>query len=126
MKGPRVYDWSWGVVRESAFQEGWLEWWLARRSLTDPTEIAYYLACAPAATTLQKLVRVAGTRWAVEESLETAKGEVGLDQYEVRKWTGWYRHITLALLAHALLTVTRAQAVANDGQKGGPYNWMWN
>ncbi len=123
-KGPRVYAWSWGVVRESAFQEGWREWWLARRSLRDPTEIAYYLACAPAATTLQTLVRVAGTRWAVEESLETAKGEVGLDQYEVRKWTGWYRHITLALLAHAFLTVTRAQAVGNDGQKGGGWSWM--
>ena len=67
---------------------------------------------------------VAGTRWAVEESLETAKGEVGLDQYEVRKWTGWYRHITLALLAHAFLTVTRAQAVGSDGQKGGPCSWM--
>ena len=89
MKGPRVYDWSWGVVRESAFQAGWLEWWLARRSLNDPTEMAYYLACAPAETTLQQLVRVAGTRWAVEESLETAKGEVGRAQYEVRKWTGW-------------------------------------
>ncbi len=121
-KGPRMYDWAWGKVRESAVQPGWVEWWVARRSLSDPTELAYYLACAPAATTLQRLVEVAGTRWAVEESLETAKGEVGLDQYEVRKWTGWYRHITLALLAHAFLTVTRAQAVGNDGQKGGPWN----
>jgi SRSO17 transposase len=118
-KGPRVYDWAWGAIRESAVQDGWVEWWVARRSLSDPTEIAYYLACAPAATTLPTLVQVAGTRWAVEESLETAKGEVGLDQYEVRKWTGWYRHITLALLAHAFLTVTRAQAVGSDGQKGG-------
>jgi SRSO17 transposase len=72
---------------------------------------------APAETPLRKIVEVAGTRWAVEESLETAKGEVGLDQYEVRKWTGWYRHITLALVAHAFLTVTRAQAVGSDGQK---------
>ena len=87
-KGPRVYDWTWGFIRESAFQEGWLEWWVARRSLSDPTEMGYYLACAPADTTLQTLVQVAGTRWVVEESLETAKGEVGLDQYEVRKWTG--------------------------------------
>jgi SRSO17 transposase len=118
-KGPRVYDWAWGRIRESAVQPGWLEWWVARRSLSDPTDFAYYLACAPASTTLPTLVAVAGTRWAVEESLETAKGEVGLDQYEVRKWTGWYRHITLALLAHAFLTVTRAQAVGNDGQKGG-------
>jgi SRSO17 transposase len=118
-KGPRVYDWAWGRIRESAVQPGWLEWWVARRSLSDPTDLAYYLACAPAPTTLKQLVAVAGTRWAVEESLETAKGEVGLDQYEVRKWTGWYRHITLALVAHAFLTVTRAQAVGNDGQKGG-------
>ncbi|MDQ5852504.1 MAG: IS701 family transposase [Chloroflexota bacterium] len=123
-KGPRLYDWAWGKVRDSAVQAGWVEWWLARRSLSDPTEIAYYLACAPAATTLERLVEIAGTRWAVEESLETANGEVGLDQYEVRQWTGWYRHITLALLAHAFLTVTRAQAVARDGQKGGPWTWM--
>jgi SRSO17 transposase len=125
-QGPRLYDWAWGAIRESVAQPGWREWWVARRSLSDPTEIAYYLACAPAATTLERLVEVAGTRWAVEESLETAKGEVGLDQYEVRTWTGWYRHITLALLAHAFLTVTRAQAVGNDGQKGGLCAWMWN
>ena len=118
-KGPRLYDWSWGVIRESTVQPGWVEWWLARRSVSDPSDITYYLACAPADTTLQMVVQVAGTRWAVEESLETAKGEVGLDQYEVRKWTGWYRHITLALLAHAFLTVTRAQAVGGDDQKGG-------
>ncbi len=88
-KGPRVYDWAWGTIRESAVQPGWREWWVARRSLSDPADLAFYLACAPAATTLEQLVAVAGTRWAVEESLETAKGEVGLDQYEVRKWTGW-------------------------------------
>ena len=123
-KGPRVYDWTWGVVRESAFQEGWLEWWVARRSVSDPTDIAYYLACAPADTVLQTIVQVAGTRWAVEESLETAKGEVGLDQYEVRKWTGWYRHITLALLAHAFLTVMRAQVVGRGDQKGGACTLM--
>jgi len=97
---------------------------MARRSLSDPTDLAYYLACAPAATTLPTLVTVAGTRWAVEESLETAKGEVGLDQYEVRKWTGWYRHITLALLAHAFLTVTRAQVVGRGDQQGGACTLM--
>jgi SRSO17 transposase len=123
-KGPRVYEWTWGVIRESAFQKGWVEWWMARRRLSEPTKIAYYLACGPAETTLQKLVWVAGARWAVEETLETGKGEVGLDQYEGRKWTGWYRHITLAVLAHAFLTVTRAQAVGSDGQKGGSWNWM--
>jgi SRSO17 transposase len=62
-------------------------------------------------------VRVAGSRWAIEESFETAKGEVGLDHYEVRRWPGWYRHITQALLAHAYLAVTRAAAVEKGGRK---------
>jgi SRSO17 transposase len=56
------------------------------------------------------MVAVVGKRWAVEECFETAKGECGLDQYEVRNWTGWHRHITLSLLAHADLTVVRARA----------------
>jgi SRSO17 transposase len=122
-KGPRVYDWSWGRLAP-AKQAGWEHWWLARRSLEDASEVAYYFCLAPEETSLETLVGVAGVRWAVEESLETAKGEVGLDQYEVRKWTGWYRHITLALLAHAFLTVTRAQAVGSDSQKGGSWSWM--
>ena len=124
-KGPRVYDWSRGRLAP-AKQAGWEHWWVARRSLQDPSDVAYYFTFAPAATSLEQLVAVAGTRWAVEESLETAKGEVGLDQYEVRKWTGWYRHITLALLAHTFLTVTRAQAVGNDGQKGGAWTSTWS
>ena len=122
-KGPRLYDWALGLMAP-ARRSGWEHWWLARRSISDPSEVAYYFVSAPEATALTEIVEVAGTRWAVEESLETAKGEVGLDQYEVRKWTGWYRHITLALLAHAFLTVTRAKAVGSDGQKGGPCVWM--
>jgi len=122
-KGPRLYDWALGLMAP-ARRSGWEHWWLARRSISDPSEVAYYFVYAPEATALTEIVEVAGTRWAVEESLETAKGEVGLDQYEVRKWTGWYRHITLALLAHAFLTVTRAKAVGSDGQKGGPCVWM--
>jgi SRSO17 transposase len=124
-KGPRLYDWAWGLMAP-AQRAGWEHWWLARRSISDPSELAYYFVYAPAETPLAKVVEVAGTRWAVEESLETAKGEVGLDQYEVRKWTGWYRHITLALLAHAFLTVTRSKAVGSDGQKGGPCGSMWS
>jgi len=84
---------------------------LVRRSLSDPTALAYYRAWGPATTTLAALVRVAGTRWVIEECIERAKGEVGLDEYEVRRWTAWYRYVTLALLAHAYLEVTRAQAV---------------
>jgi SRSO17 transposase len=59
-------------------------------------------------------VRAAGMRWAIKESCETAKGEVGLDQYKVRSWHGWYPHITLALLAHAYLTVLRAHAAVTE------------
>lgn len=81
--------------------------------------MAYYLAFGPAATTLEQLVRVAGSRWTIEECIEAAKGEVGLDHYAVRRWAGWYRHSTLALLAHAFLTVTRAHAVGSSTEKGG-------
>jgi SRSO17 transposase len=88
---------------------GWARWLLVRRSRADG-ELAFYACFAPANTSLVGLVRVAGIRWVIEESFQTAKGEVGLDHYEVRRWPGWYRHITLALLAHAFLTVTRAQA----------------
>ena len=72
---------------------------------------------APSGTTLAELARVARTRWAIEECFEEAKGQVGLDQYEVRRWEGWYRHITLAMLAHAYLTVIRHQAL-EQGKKG--------
>ena len=114
-KGPRVYDWARVPIRALP-EPGWDYWLLVRRSIADPTEVAYYVCFCPAGTPLGELVRVAGTRWAIEESFESAKGEVGLDHYEVRRWPGWYRHITLALLAHAYLTVTRAAAV----EKGGP------
>jgi hypothetical protein len=63
---------------------------------------------APHATTLAEAVQVAGARWTVARCFEAAQGEVGLDHYEVRSWTGWYRHITLAMWAYALLTVLRA------------------
>ena len=62
---------------------------------------------------------MAGTRWTIEECFEEAKGQVGLDQYEVRKWEGWYRHITLAMLAHAYLAVVRQQANACCNSKKG-------
>jgi SRSO17 transposase len=115
-KGPRVYDWARVPIRALP-EPGWDYWLLVRRSLADPTELAYYACFCPAGTPLGELVRVAGTRWAIEESFETAKGEVGLDHYEVRRWPGWYRHMTLALLAHAYLTVTRAAAVEKGERK---------
>jgi SRSO17 transposase len=117
-QGPRLYEWAW-VRLPTAGTAGSAQWVLARRSLSDPTELAYYRAFGPEATPLAGLVRVAGTRWAVEEGFERAKDLVGLDQYEVRRWRAWYRHITLALLAHAYLEVTRAQATAVPEQGGG-------
>jgi SRSO17 transposase len=111
-KGERLYEWARLEMRRS--EDGWRRWLLARRSLSKPQEIAYYVVSGPSQTRLAEMARVAGTRWAIEESFETAKGEVGLDQYEVRSWTGWYRHITLAMLAHAYLTVLRAQATDAD------------
>lgn len=98
---------------------GWGRWLLVRRSLCAPTELAYYVVFGPVGTPMPGMVRVAGSRWAIEESFETATGEVGLDYDEVRRWTGWYRHLTLALLAHAYLTVTRAHAAATARAKGG-------
>ena len=98
---------------------GWGRWLLARRSLSDPTELAYYRVFAPADTPLEEAVRAAGSRWSIEEGFERAKGEVGLDQYEVRRWDAWHRHITLALLAHAYLEVTRL-AATETGKKGAP------
>jgi SRSO17 transposase len=81
-------------------------------------ELAFYACFGPADTSLLGLVRVAGTRWAIEDGAQQAKTEVGLDHDEVRRWPGWYRHITLALLAHAFLVVTRTTATTGEPAKG--------
>ena len=117
-KGPRLYDWALVPLTWIA-EEGWTHWLLVRRDLEDPKELAYYLVFAPIGTLLTEIVRAAGLRWWIEESIERAKGEAGLDEHEVRHWEGWYRHITLSLLAHAFLVVTRAQAAAALPEKGG-------
>jgi hypothetical protein len=94
---------------------------LVRRSIEEPDEQSAYSVFAPEGTTLEELAQVAGSRWRVEIGFEEAKGEVGLSHYEVRSWHGWYRHITLALLAHAFLTAIRArsQYIEASPQKGG-------
>ena len=115
-KGPRLYDRAAGRLNYPV--EGWERWALGRRSISKPDEWAYYLVFVPAGTALTDVVRVAGRRWTIEIAFEEAKGEVGLDEYEVRSWTGWYRHITLALLAHAFLAAIRATA-GTFPQKGG-------
>src|SRR5215210_6161512 len=116
-KGPRVYDWARARLPYECAQ-GWSQWLVVRRSVSDPEDSAYYRAYCPEDTPLSEMARVAGRRWMVEECFERAKGEAGLDQYEVRRWEGWHRHVTLCLLAHAFLEVTRAAANGGEG-KGG-------
>ena len=113
-KGPRLYDWAYLPYRGGA-PAGWEKGLLVRRKLDEPDELAFYLTLAPEGTDLATLVRVAGTRWTIEACFEAAKGEVGLDEYEVRSWTGWHRHVTLAMLAHAYLAVVREAAVGGRG-----------
>ncbi|SDL16269.1 SRSO17 transposase [Cryobacterium psychrotolerans] len=111
-KGDRRY--AWARVRINGARDPDAEYWLlARRSLSDPTDIAYYLTHGPKRVALADLARAAGARWAIEESFQTSKGQTGLDHYQVRQYTGWYRHITLSMLAHAFLTVTRSKKGAN-------------
>ena len=116
-KGPREYHWARAAIRPLEDTGGY--WLLVRRSLTDPDDLAYYLCHGPERTPLRELVRVAGARWAIEETFQTAKGQVGLDQYQVRRYDSWYRHITLAMLAHAFLTVTTAGAGEKRGLAAG-------
>ena len=115
-KGPRFYDWAYLPYRSDTVP-GWTKGLLIRRKIAKPDELAFYLTLAAAAATLPDLVRVAGTRWTIEACFEAAKGEVGLDQYEVRSWTGWHRHVTLAMLAHAYLTVVRRAAIGGRGDR---------
>ncbi len=94
-------------------------WLLVRRDATGPSEDAYFLAHGPAGTSAEELVRVCRTRWQIEEGFAQAKGEVGLDQYEVRRWDAWHRHITLCLLAHAALVVMRLAARREERAEKG-------
>ncbi len=110
-KGPRLYHWARAPIRP--LEETGSYWLLARRS---PSDLAYYLCHGPAHTP-RELVRVAGARWAIEETFQSAKGQVGLDQYQVRRYDSWYRHITLVMLAHAFLTVTTAAAGGKRGAR---------
>ena len=118
-KGPRLYDWAFLPSRGGA-PAGWGKGLLIRRKLAEPDDLAFYLTLAPPGTDLATLVRVAGTRWTIESCFEAAKGEVGLDQYEVRSWAGWHRHITLAMPAHAHLGVIRKAAVGGGGRGSRP------
>jgi SRSO17 transposase len=109
-KGPRLFAWA-RIELTAPETRGWQRWLMVRRSLDEgakPAEMAYVLVFAPTGTSLEEMVEAFGARWTVEQCFEEAKGEVGLDEYEVRSWQGWYRHITLSMLALAFLTALRA------------------
>ncbi len=114
-KGPRLYEWAWlQLPEETPAESSRARWLLIRRSLSDRSQRAYYRASGPAQTTLPQLVQVTGSRWQIEEGYEQSKGGVGLDQYEVRTWRAWYRYVTLALLAYAVLVVMQHQVRAQE------------
>lgn len=122
-KGERLYDWACvpltsAEAEEAGFRAG--RWLLVRRQIDDPQEFAYYLCYGPSQTEVRQLIRLAGKRWSIEDGFKAAKGETGLDKYEVRKWEGWRRHVTLSLLAHAYLAILRSAAETDeDPAKGG-------
>lgn len=115
-QGPRTYDWAYQRVIESRDglpgEEVWL---IARRALTDPTDLAYFLSNAPVEMSLQRLAQVAAARATIEQCLETAKGQTGLDQYDVCYWHSWHRHITLAKMAQAWLAAVPSRTAAKKG-----------
>ena len=107
-QGERLYGGTYVPLRP-ALADGWVHALVIRRSLTDPDELAYYLVYAPIDTPLVEIVRALGARWTIEEVFTLAKQRVGLDEYEVRSWTGWHRHMTRALLALAALVLGAAK-----------------
>jgi SRSO17 transposase len=117
-KGPRLYDWA--LLRTNCPEpEAYARWVLIRRSISDPAEVAYFACGGPPGTTLPGLVRIAGSRWSVEECFELAKGDCGLADYEVRGWVGWHRHVTLSLLALAVVAVVRSRVPPPAPRKRG-------
>ena len=113
-----MYDWA-VCPTNCPSPRRYARWLLIRRSVSDPAEVAYFLCGGPPRTSLRELVRVAGARWAVEECFELAKGECGLDEYEVRSWVGWHRHVTLSLLALAVVAAIRSRAAAAARREKG-------
>jgi SRSO17 transposase len=117
-KGPRLYDWAY--LPYGRPPTGWQSELLILRKRgpkRQPHQFTFYLTWAPAGTSVSMLVRIAGMRWRIETCFEEAKGETGLDEYEVRSWTGWHRHITLSMLAHAYLTIVRRHAIGGRGAR---------
>ena len=115
-KGPRLYDWAYVELADieasdyDASRSGvWTRGLLIRRTIAD-RDLAFFSTWAPVGTSIEKLVRVEGCRWAIEDSFEAAKNELGLDHNETRSWHGWHRHVSLVMLAFAMMATIRHQA----------------
>lgn len=120
-KGPRLYDWM-RIEFSSPDAEGWQRWLVVRQSISSgakPPDQAFFLVFARTGTSFSEIIQALGGRWRIEQCFEVGKGEVGLDGYEVRSWHGWYRHITLCLIAQVFLTVLRIRSEGNDSCYNG-------
>jgi SRSO17 transposase len=107
--------WEWVCLELAADpKKGMSRWLLVRRGSDDPEDLAFYQAYGPEDTSVEELLRICQERWAIESAFEEAKGEIGMDHYEVRKWGAWHRYVTLCLLAHAFLVVRRLAASSNE------------
>ena len=118
-KGPRLHDWAYLELADLDAGEysdtltgPWTRGLLIRRSIADPADLAFFSTWCPKGTTMAKLVAIEGHRWAIEDSFETAKNEFGLDHNETRSWHGWHRHVSLVMLAFAMMAVIRHHANA--------------
>jgi SRSO17 transposase len=125
-KGPRFYDWAnleLADLDAGRFYPGsdglWTRGLLVRRSLADG-KLAFFTTWCPAGTSADKLVQVEGCRWAIEDSFETAKNELGLDHNGTRSWHGWHRHVSLVMLAFAMMATIRHHANQPAPQKTPP------
>lgn len=119
--GPREYDWVRVPVR-TGWKRGRGYWLLARRSLADPEQIAYHACYGPRRCSTADLAWTAGSRWHIEECFQQAKGEAGLDQYQVRTWRAWHAHITLSMPALAWLAASRAQTQKRGRRRRGGHD----
>jgi SRSO17 transposase len=122
-KGPRLHDWAYLELADLEAAEYddnrtglWTRGLLIRRSLADG-ELAFFSTWCPAGTTVETLVKIEGHRWAIEDAFETARNELGLDHNETRSWHGWHRHVSLVMLAFAMLAAIRCRANAPTPQK---------
>jgi SRSO17 transposase len=125
-KGPRLHDWAYLELAHleaddhvGSFEGIWTRGLLIRRHVADG-ELAYFTTWCPAGTPIETLVAVEGHRWAIEDAFETAKNELGLDHNETRSWHGWHRHVSLVMLAFAVLAVTRHRANAAAEETPAP------